>query len=29
MNNVYQKYSDEEDGYLYNTHADEKVWGHN
>ena len=29
MNDVYQKYCDEEDGYLYITYAGEKVWGHN
>ena len=29
MNDVYQKYSDKEDGYLYITYSSKEIWGHN
>ena len=29
MNDVYQKYCDEEDGYLYITYSSKEIWGHN
>ena len=29
MNDVYQKYSDKEDGYLYITYSSKEIWVHN